>query len=57
MMMYEFRLNFTDVCPGPNNSPGIGLHNGLAPTRQQAIIWTNDDKITDEFMRHSASIS
>ena len=26
-----------------NNIPAIGLDNGLAPSRQQAIIWTNDD--------------
>ena len=31
--------------------------NGLAPTRRQAIIWTNDDYITDTYMRHSASMS
>ena len=36
---------------------GIGSDNGLAPTRRQAIIWTNDDRITDAYMRHSASIS
>ena len=31
MKMYEFRLKF------------IGLDNDLAPTRRQAIIWTNAD--------------
>ena len=25
--------------------PSIGLENGLAPNRQQAIIWTNADPI------------
>ena len=33
-----------------NNIPGfssIGSDNGLALTRQQAIIWTNDGKFTD----------
>ena len=31
--------------------------NGLAPIRRQAIIWNNDDKFTDAYMRHSASMS
>ena len=31
--------------------------NGLALTRQQAIIWTNDGEFTDVIMRHSASMS
>ena len=35
----------------------IGSDNGLAPTRHQAIIWTNDGKFTDEYMRHSTSMS
>ena len=37
----------------------IGWDNGCGPTRQQAIIWTNDGSITDAylFMRHSASMS
>ena len=30
--------------------------NGSAPTRRQAIIWTNDAKFTDAYMRHSASV-
>ena len=30
---------------------------GLAPTVQQAIIWTNDGLFTDAYMRHSASMS
>ena len=29
----------------------------MAPTRRQAIIWTNDGLITDAYMRHSASMS
>ena len=32
----------------------IGSDNGLAPARRQAIIWTNDGKFTDVYMRHSA---
>ena len=35
----------------------IGLDNGLASTRQQAIIWTNDGEIIDAYMCHSASMS
>ena len=35
----------------------IGLDNGLAPPRRQAIIWTNDDLFPDAYMRHSASMS
>ena len=27
------------------------------PSRRQAIIWTNDGKFTDAYMRHSASIN
>ena len=30
----------------------IGSDNGLAPTRRQAIIWTNERLFTDAFMRH-----
>ena len=35
----------------------IGSDNGLAPARQQAIIWTNDGQFTDAYMRHSTSMS
>ena len=35
----------------------IGLDNGLAPPRRQAIVWTNDGYISDTYMGHSASIS
>ena len=35
----------------------IGLANGLAPTRQQAIISTNDGSITDAYIYYLASIS
>ena len=40
-----------------NNIPGLGQINGLAPTRWQAIIWTNDVLITDAYMRYSAPMS
>ena len=47
MKNFVFWLNFTEVCPqGSNRQPSsIGLDNGLAPIRQQAIIWTNADPI------------
>ena len=42
-----FDKNFTDVCPQGSNwqSSSIGLDNGMAPNRRQAIIWTNADPI------------
>ena len=46
------------VSKGPiNNFSSIGSDNGLAPTTQQAIIWTNDGYINDTYMHHSASMS
>ena len=58
MKMCKFRLRFhwslfpmvqlTIFQPGSDN--------GLAPARRQAIIWTNDGKFTDAYMRHSASM-
>ena len=43
---------------GPiNKNPSIGLDNGLAPARRQAIIWTNGCLFTDAYMRLSASMS
>ena len=36
---------------------GVGSDNSLGPTRQQTIIWTNDGKITDAYMRLSALMS
>ena len=45
-------LDFTEVCSQGSNYQycSIGSDNGLA----LAIIWTNDDQFTDEYMRHSA---
>ena len=37
--------------------PSIGSDNGLAPTRRQTIIWTNDGQFTDAYMGHLASMS
>ena len=46
MKMYEFffiKISLKFVLKGPiNNIPAIGSDNGLAPTRQQVIIWIND---------------
>ena len=30
-----------------------GSDNGLAPTKRQTIIWSNDGKFTDAYVRHS----
>ena len=42
-----------------SNEPysSIGLDDGLAPARRQAIIWTNDVKFTEAYMLHAASTS
>ena len=34
-----------------------GSDKGLAPNSRQAIIWNNDDKFADAYMRHSTSMS
>ena len=41
---YNFDLNFMDVCFQCSHQQysSIGSDNGLAPTRRQVIIWTND---------------
>ena len=40
------KISLKCVPKGPiNNKPSIGLDNGLAPNRRQAIIWTNDNPI------------
>ena len=38
-------------------NPSIGPDNGLALTRWQAIVWTNDINLTDAYMRYSAWMS
>ena len=47
MKVLYFGLNFTEVCYLGSNwqYPSIGLDNGLAPNRWQAIIWTTADLI------------
>ena len=61
MKMYEFRIKFQwilflGVKLAIFQHWFIGSDNGLAPDRRQAIIWTNDGKYVDAYMRHSASI-
>ena len=49
----------TEVCSSDSHQQyfSIASDNGLAQTRRQAIIWTNDDLITVAYMRHSASMN
>ena len=50
----KFHLNlFLNVQLTKNS---IGLDNGLAPSRRQAIIWNIDGWFTDAYMRHLASM-
>ena len=51
------KISLKFVPKGPINNSSIGSDNGLAPSRRQAIIWTNDGQFTDAYMRHSASMS
>ena len=55
----DFDYDFTEVCSNGTNLQytSIGLDNGLAPARRQAIIWTNGGKFSDAYMRHPASMS
>ena len=40
------KISLRFVPKGPiDNNPAFGLDNGLAPTRRQAIIWTNVEPI------------
>ena len=51
------KISVKFVPKGPiNNIPSL-VQIILAPSRRQAIIWTNDGKFTDAYMRHSASMS
>ena len=41
-LAFWLKFHWTLFLKGPiDNNPGIGLDNGLAPYRRQAIIWTN----------------
>ena len=46
-------LDSTEDCSSQYSS--AGSDNGLAPVRLQAIIWNNDGKFTNAYMRHSVS--
>ena len=54
----NFDWNFSEVCSQGSNYqyPSTGSDNNLVPARRLAIIWTNDSKLTDAYMRHSASM-
>ena len=47
MCIYKVGIGFW------RSDSSIGSDNGLAPTRRQAIIWSNDDQFTDACMHHS----
>ena len=51
MKMFEFRLKFHWSL-----FLRVQLTIFIVPSRRQAIIWTNDGKLTDAYMRHSASM-
>ena len=52
----SIKISFKFVPGGPNNN-FPALVQIMAPSRRQAIIWTNDDLFTGAYMRHSASMS
>ena len=59
MKAYEFWLQvhwnlFLEVQLTFSN---IGSDNSLALARRQAMIWTNEGKFTEAYMRHLASMS
>ena len=54
--MYNFYQNFTEIYSSYDHA-SIGSDDGLAPTRWQAIVWTNDGYFTDANMHHWASMS
>ena len=54
-ILIKISLRFAPKDP-IGNKPSIGLDNGLAPNRRQAIIWTNADPI-DAYMWHSGEMS
>ena len=54
MKSMSFDYNSTKICScGANQQySSIGLDNGLAPNRRQAIILTNGGDFTDAYMHH-----
>ena len=53
----KISLKFVPKSPMDNIPALIFSDNGLAPTRRQAIIYSNDGKFTDAYMHPSASMS
>ena len=55
----NFDYDFTGFCSKGSNQQhsSVGSDNGLAPTRRQAIVWTNVCYFADAYMRCSASVS
>ena len=50
-------MSLTFVPKGPINDIPELVQTDLAPSRRQVIVWTNDGKFTDAYMRQSASMS
>ena len=54
-ILIEISLKF--VPKGSIDNISTGSDNGLAPTRRQAIIWTNDGKLTDAYIYASFGLN
>ena len=54
-----FDNDFIEVCSYVSDEQysSTGSDDGLTPTRQQAIIWTNDGYYIDTYMHHLAPMS
>ena len=54
----NFNQDFTEVYSQRSSQQysSIGLDDGLALVRPQAIVWTNDGEFIDAYMRHPASM-
>ena len=48
-LMFVPKVRINNIPEKKKKNSSIGSDNGLAPTRGQAIIWTNDDKITNAY--------
>ena len=59
MKMFEFRLKFHVFCSKVSNKQysSIGSANDLAPSKRQAIVWSNAGILfIGAYMRHSVSM-
>ena len=46
MKYKDFNSIFTEICPQVSSEKSnVGLDDGLAPIRRQAIIWANDSLV------------